>query len=692
MGASKVESYRTAGIPVLLRRIGTLSDDHLEEFLGGLGAVLEGIQDDFWMRTDKNAIHFQTDIPSVAQHARIAIEPLLARVPGLVSLVASNHLDWKGLKEAMTGMGQDPDEVRAEELPPGLSTADLRPRDKPSTSKPRRDLEEKLANLIRQHLLGDPGNTLAICLWGPPGSGKTTLARECAWQAGFETFLMSGDYQTKYTSESASRLKAVFAFLRTRKAVVIFDEIDNLVGQRGTDGESSTRDHNLTVGSLYTELDKTPLVLLGTTNLQSGLDQGYMSRVGRNLYSMPAADLAERHAFLEEANPGFRLPLDQKELAELAKGAAGCSFRDLEALCDCLRETHGFLLPDSVVAWRKAFQGRKGRGPDGQIDPSEQWGKAIPSAISLDKIIWHLCSPRHGSEVLVSCKSDCCCIGNIGQTGHLGLISKISAPDDVNSACLSVDNQMLILSTDDGVTSARRDDLKSDGVLDLGGWVWDSVQIGTSPYYMSISDNGAQVDLWSMDGKGVKTVLDSVSGFENLRSLYYLGAGGNTCTLLAGGLSELAILRVAHPYYPTKGSLAIDQKVKTGNQTGDLRIALLQLAESEFLAAVPVKGLVAIWRLDGIRNPECVHQFHIGETDTTPVCAFDASTGRLAIGLRNEIRIFDDCLRADGDSKQIIAHNPDWGDITALCFGQYGRVLVWGTKTGKIYTSLRNGF
>ncbi len=692
MGAPKLESYRTAGIPVLLGQTGALSDDHVHEFLAGLGVVLEGIQNDFRLQIEKNEIHVLTANPAMAQSVRIAIEPLLGQLPEPVSLVASNCMGWEAMKKAMPGMGQDQDEVLAEELPPGLSRNSLKAKNKLSASKTRRDLEGKLASLIHEHLQGDSGKALAICLWGPPGSGKTTLALECARQAGFETFLMSGDYQTKYTGESAKRLTKIFDFLRMRKSVVIFDEIDNLVGRRGTDGESATLDHNLTVGTLYRELEKTQVVLLGTTNLQGGLDQGYMSRVGRNLYSMPAADLDERHAFLEEANPGFRPPLDKNELVELAKGAEGCSFRDMEALCVCLGEAHDLLLPGSVVAWRKAFKGRKGRGPDGPIDPSEQWGKAIPSAISLDKIIWHLCSPRHDSEVLVSSKSDCCCIGHIGQTGHLGVITKVAAPDDVNAACLSADNLRLILSTDDGAIAVKRNNRGDKDVLDLGGNVWDTVQIGTSPYFMSISDDGDRVDLWSMEDKWtITSCLDSVSGYEKLRSIHYLGSAGNTCTILAGGLSELAILKMNHPC-PTKGSLVRVRTVKIGNQTGNHRIALLQLADAEFLAAFPAEGRVAIWRIDGTWNPECVHQFHIGDKKSTPVCAFDASTGRLAIGLTNEIRIIDDCLRADGDSKQTIAHDPDWGDITALCFGQYGRVLIWGTKDGKVYTSLRNGF
>ncbi|GAX79006.1 hypothetical protein CEUSTIGMA_g6446.t1 [Chlamydomonas eustigma] len=81
-----------------------------------------------------------------------------------------------------------------------------------------------------------------VLLWGPPGSGKTMLARAAASDAGATLFLINGpDIVSEYCGESEAGLRGVFAAARALAPSVIFiDEVDALAPARGGGGGLST--------------------------------------------------------------------------------------------------------------------------------------------------------------------------------------------------------------------------------------------------------------------------------------------------------------------------------------------------------------------------------------------------------------------------------------------------------------------
>jgi len=207
-------------------------------FLRGLEAALHDLKNNFVLQINHietvtlDAISFTSDIlKSIPEPVATHICWLLDRLPGNISLAASNYLGWQGIQDALTETAEHGEEQPLEELPEGLTRIRIEPKDAPSVSAERRELEGKLAGLIKSHFRENRNGTLSICLEGPPGTGKTTLALAAARMAGFETYRMAG-FQSKYVSESATRLKLIFKFLRSRQAVVIYDEIDTLVGRR----------------------------------------------------------------------------------------------------------------------------------------------------------------------------------------------------------------------------------------------------------------------------------------------------------------------------------------------------------------------------------------------------------------------------------------------------------------------------
>ncbi|KAI1354162.1 putative AAA family ATPase/60S ribosome export protein Rix7 [Xylaria sp. FL0043] len=135
-----------------------------------------------------------------------------------------------------------------------------------------------------------------VLLWGPPGCGKTLLAKAVANESKANFISVKGpELLNKYVGESERSVRQVFSRARaSAPCVVFFDELDALVPRRDSSGtDSSAR----VVNQLLTELDgmnnRTGVYVIGATNRPDMIDPAILrpGRLGTNIFiDLPNAD------------------------------------------------------------------------------------------------------------------------------------------------------------------------------------------------------------------------------------------------------------------------------------------------------------------------------------------------------------------------------------------------------------------
>ncbi|MGA2237614.1 MAG: CDC48 family AAA ATPase [Candidatus Bathyarchaeia archaeon] len=199
-----------------------------------------------------------------------------------------------------------------------------------------------------------------ILLYGPPGCGKTLLARAVATESEANFISVKGpEIFSKWVGESEKAIREVFRKARTAApAIIFFDELDSIIPRRGA-GYSDSGATERVISQLLTEMDGIEslqnVVVIAATNRPDILDPAVM-RPGRfdRLIDVPAPDSkALTQIFKIHARD---MPLSKDvDLQEIAVKAKGYSGADVEALCreaamNALRESI-----DSKEVTRKDF-------------------------------------------------------------------------------------------------------------------------------------------------------------------------------------------------------------------------------------------------------------------------------------------------------------------------------------------------
>jgi cell division protease FtsH len=177
-----------------------------------------------------------------------------------------------------------------------------------------------------------------VLLMGPPGSGKTLLARAVAGEAGVPFFSISGsDFVEMFVGVGASRVRDLFEQGKKNAPCIVFiDEIDAVGRHRGAGLGGGHDEREQTLNQLLVEMDgfesNEGVIIMAATNRPDVLDPALL-RPGRfdRRVVVPRPDVAGREAILKVhcTNKPLSTGVD---LSTIARGTPGFSGADLESV------------------------------------------------------------------------------------------------------------------------------------------------------------------------------------------------------------------------------------------------------------------------------------------------------------------------------------------------------------------------
>lgn len=191
-----------------------------------------------------------------------------------------------------------------------------------------------------------------VLLVGPPGTGKTMLAKAVAGEANVPFFSMSGsEFVEMFVGMGASKVRDLFKQAKEKAPCIVFiDEIDAIGKKR--DGQLGGNDEReQTLNQLLTEMDgfegNTGVIILAATNRPESLDPA-LTRPGRFDRRVPVElpDLKGREDILKVHAKKIKTDkdIDYSKIARMASGASGAELANIvnEAALRAVRDKRSF--------------------------------------------------------------------------------------------------------------------------------------------------------------------------------------------------------------------------------------------------------------------------------------------------------------------------------------------------------------
>ena len=206
------------------------------------------------------------------------------------------------------------------------------------------EAEENLQEIV--DYLHDPGKyreigasmPKGVLLVGPPGTGKTMLAKAVAGEANVPFFSMSGsEFVEMFVGMGASKVRDLFKQAKEKAPCIVFiDEIDAIGQKRNAGNFGGNDEREQTLNQLLTEMDgfegNSGVIILAATNRPESLDPA-LTRPGRFDRRVPVElpDLKGREAILRvhAAKIKYEDNVDFSVIARMASGASGAELANI---------------------------------------------------------------------------------------------------------------------------------------------------------------------------------------------------------------------------------------------------------------------------------------------------------------------------------------------------------------------------
>ena len=260
--------------------------------------------------------------------------PILIFV-GLGQYMSKKLMEQTGGKNAMAfGIGKSNAKVYVQ------STKGIRFDDVAGEDEAKESLAEIVDYLHNPKKYTDAGAAMpkGILLVGPPGTGKTMLAKAVAGEANVPFFSISGsEFVEMFVGMGASKVRDLFQQAKEKAPCIVFiDEIDAIGQKRNSGNLGGSDEREQTLNQLLTEMDgfeeNTGVIILAATNRPESLDPA-LTRPGRFDRRVPVElpDLKGREAILKVHAKKIRTAedVDFHTIARMAAGASGAELANI---------------------------------------------------------------------------------------------------------------------------------------------------------------------------------------------------------------------------------------------------------------------------------------------------------------------------------------------------------------------------